>query len=366
MKLGTFLSLGALAATTLTACSLLLPFNPDGQPCDALGACEVGYGCVDENGARVCRLGADAGVDCSRCPAGGCIPGTNECLPNTCQYKICPANFECVETEAGPACRTIPTGADSLGFLCYDDTGCTPYGTSRRCMMGAIPTATDGTLRNGICVDTCTIDNKCVNPAFSCREFQLGPDAGVTRVCLPTNTITACNSNEACARASLVCTVFDHPELGPLTACDTAVPSGVGVGQSCVRTPPDAGTATFCANGLCAPDPAEVPNQNSTCLEVCGANTCSGQYCAPVQFAVQDSIRYVPMCIPQISNCFSCEADPLSCKPDAPHCTLYNGAPRCLGECTPGVTQNQCPPSYKCAAVDAGTFRCVPESDACP
>jgi hypothetical protein len=49
-----------LAALALTACSLLLDFGPEGQPCDSRNQCTPGYACRD--GGCVESPGSDGGT----------------------------------------------------------------------------------------------------------------------------------------------------------------------------------------------------------------------------------------------------------------------------------------------------------------
>ncbi|MBX5482604.1 MAG: hypothetical protein IRZ16_12315 [Myxococcaceae bacterium] len=367
MKIRTPILFVALGFAFGSACSLILSFNPEGQPCDAAGQCLEGYGCVDGK----CHKGADGGIDCALCPAGGCVPGTHTCLPNTCEFKICQAGFECVDANdgAGPQCREIPPGPTTLGFAkCFDDTGCYAMGPSvRHCLIGAVPSRITGTVRGGVCVEECGPEDTCATPGAVCRSFVLGADAGVTKVCLPPNTLTACTSDEGCARAHLVCTVFDHPATGPIEACDLPLASGAKPGQSCVRRGEDGGV--LCESGLCIPDPDTASSTTAVCGQTCDTNTCVGEYCAKVEYQVDspgEPIRYLPMCIPQLSNCADCAGNPTgTCQPDAPHCVPFNGESRCLGACTPDAGALRCPDHYACTELDAGFF-CTPESGACP
>lgn len=367
MKLKTPLLLVAAGALFASACSLILPFDPEGQACGEFNRCLDDYGCVD----GMCVKGADAGsFDCRECPIGDCVPGTNSCLPNTCQYKICQAGFECVEDPngAGPQCRSIPVGPGNLGFGgCFSDDGC--HGSNRRCMLGAVPTQAVGPIRGGICVEECGPNDTCTLNSATCRSFNIGLNAGVTKVCLPTNTLTSCSNSQTCARANLVCTVFDNPLTGPITACDLPLSTGAKTGEACVRRNDDGGTV--CANGLCVPDPATGASGTPVCAQTCDPNSCISEYCAPVEYqlpSVNQAIRYVPMCISNISNCFSCAAGPTTtCKPDAPHCVEYNSASRCLGACTASLDGGafQCPADYQCTQLDAGSF-CTPVTGVCP
>lgn len=359
MNARTLLMLSVAGALCLSACSLLLDFDPEGQPCDASGACLEGYGCVEGR----CVLGADAGIDCAQCPSGRCFPDRNECLPNTCEFRICNATFYCDEDGGvGPTCKSV--APDTLGGTCYSDTGC---GVNRRCMLGAIQAESTGNPRGGFCVESCGPLDTCPMGSV-CRGFPLGLDAGETRVCLPSNAVYSCVNDQSCVRPGQppsVCTVFDHPEVGPIKACDAPLSVGAQTGEPCAR---DRDAGTFCVNGLCVP-PTPEATEPSVCANTCDATTCpAGQTCTPVPFAVQKGgvIRYVPMCVTAQTACVLCTATPDVCGVDAPYCENFGGEGRCFGACTPGAGSQQCADGYSCMALDAGTNRCVPTSFACP
>lgn len=358
MKLQTPLIAAAASFLALTACTLLLPFDPEGQKCDSANQCLEGYGCVD----GVCKKGAPPANDCAQCPTGACRPGTTECEPPTCATTVCQAGAECVDDPtSGPTCQIISAGDTTLGFTCFDDNGCLrPMGGGvRRCLLNAIPTQT-GTVRGGVCVEECGADDTCTTPNAVCRTFPVGATDGGTKVCVPANTLTACSSNATCAKAGLVCTVFDNPALGPVTACDAPLSAAGITGDACVRSGDTSDGGVFCANGLCV-----AGATGSACSELCGSNGCASGTCAPVGFAVQSAIRYVPMCIPQASNCAACTDDPNACGADAPHCTQFGSDSRCLGGCTPDAGIDQCPEGYECTVLGSAP-RCTPIGGACP
>jgi hypothetical protein len=358
----------ALCATALLlgACSLLTDFSLEGVPCDPANAppCLEGFGCVDGK----CVAGADAGFDCALCPSGECIPGAAQCLPPSCEQRVCAAGYQCEVSNGVPTCRSVPEG--KLGQFCFSDNDCRrsgdPAHQNRVCMRGAVQLQTTGQLRSGVCVEPCGAEDTCTTEGAECRPFTLGADAGTTRVCLPRTAMTACTSNPVCQKGQLVCTVFDHPETGPITACDQPLNQGAAPGLPCVRTTGDGGT--LCANGLCIPQ-VTVADQPAFCGELCDEGTCALGTCQQVEFGVENVIRYVPMCVVEPTRCTACDADPARCRPDAPRCTAFGGALVCLGACTPGASGPlQCPEGHECQALGAGTASfCVPlQGMACP
>jgi hypothetical protein len=60
----------------LSACSLLLDFDPEGQPCDDRNQCLEGYTCVDAGCTASDTPGADAGPDAGTRSDAGTDAGT--------------------------------------------------------------------------------------------------------------------------------------------------------------------------------------------------------------------------------------------------------------------------------------------------
>ena len=56
-------SLWCLAALSLSACSLITDFDPEGQPCDTQGRCLEGYVCRNKMCVESPGSGTDGGVD---------------------------------------------------------------------------------------------------------------------------------------------------------------------------------------------------------------------------------------------------------------------------------------------------------------
>ncbi|MGA9523157.1 MAG: hypothetical protein WBV82_16945, partial [Myxococcaceae bacterium] len=242
-----------VGALVMSACSLLLDFDPEGQPCGEFEECLEGYSCVDGE----CRSGSVPIFDCSACPSGGCLPGRDECVPNTCAFKVCPAGERCEDVAAaGPICRPIPV--TELGAKCLGDADCAFDGGSRLCLRGAVQDeASGGALREGVCVEPC-LDDGCSTAGALCRNFALGLDAGVTKLCLPMETLTPCAVDAECERGGAVCTVFDHPDAGALTACDRPLEAGAPVGDACVASTAGGVAGSLCTNGLCIPTSASL------------------------------------------------------------------------------------------------------------
>lgn len=362
-------ALGA-ALVSASGCSFLLSYDPEGQPCDSSGECLAGFVCVNDQ----CVRAPDGGVDGCACRAGEfCSPSTRKCLPNTCEYRRCGVGQSCDDDGGTPTCRDIVQ--PNLGSICSNDSQC---GDPKRvCYRGAVQmNSNGGDLRTGACVETCSGPGQpCQTPGAQCRTFSLGADGGQVFLCVPDAVFTPCINDDACRDHGLVCTVFDHPAIGPATFCDTPLPSGAAIGQACVVNTIEAGGGKLCANGLCVPR-QPIAGQQSVCGELCdlvdGVSTCPPPHvCTLVEFAVDPRaaspvFRMVPMCVPQETRCRVCTTNPAACGPDGPRCTRIDQL-RCLPACTPDAgTTPACPPGYACTGLDAG-YRCVPESVAtCP
>ena len=346
----------------LSGCSLM-DFSLEGVSCHPLdNPCLSGYGCVDGQ----CIAGADAGIDCSTCPTGECLPGTNECRPFSCDGRPCRAGYKCEIINGVPECPSV--GEGMLGQFCYQDSDCRrsgdPAHQNRGCLRGAVQLATTGDLRSGVCVEPCASDDTCPAEGSECRTFTFGIDAGVTKACLPRYALSACARDSDCSggKDPLVCTVFDHADIGPLTACDMPLAEGAGTGAACVRSPSAGGA--LCANGLCVPQ-SPTGSQQAFCGEPCDEGTCTLGTCQRVEFAVDTVVRYVPMCVVNPSRCGDCSAGAQACRADAPWCTTFGGDQVCLGACSPSATGDfQCPPGYACEATQSGN-RCTPVTGSC-
>lgn len=353
----------SLAAVVGAGCSLLVNFDPEGQPCDDQGGCLAGYGCVD----RRCVKGADGGTSvCGTCgPGMKCLENTRSCVPNTCQYTRCVVGSICTEDTGTPVCR--PVQSPALGHPCVEDVDCSVNGANRFCLRGAVQSDNaEGTLRTGICVERCPqFGGACLTSGATCRPFALGLDAGVTSLCVPDNLLASCRTNDDCIDPSFVCTVFDNPNLGPATLCDAPLTTGTQPFLPCTSSKADGGTLPYCGNGLCIPqDP--IAAVQPTCGSLCNEGTCAtSQVCRPVEFTVKGTPRFIPMCIPAPSACKPC-ADSSSCNADAPRCTLVGTRNLCLADCVPdGGTANSCPGDTTCQATGTNQFHCLPPAG-CP
>lgn len=349
---GLVLLLGAVGA----GCSFVLSFDPAGLPCP----CAEGFACVEGSCRRV-----QGGAACGGCgPGQRCQIATGTCVEDTCAVRRCPAGQVCSESEGAPRCKDIRS--PGLGFLCIDDNQCANTGANRFCYRGAVQQpAAGGALRPGVCVERCPAPKAaCLTPGAVCRAFPLGVDAGTTHLCLPWDVLGPCVNDLGCADDNLVCTVFDHPVLGPATVCDAPLRVGVPVGRACVLSTVTSPGGSLCRNGLCVPRTAAA-GQSQTCAEPCDVDTCpSGQTCALVEFSLRGVVRHLPMCVASPTRCASCDAA-ASCGPDAPRCAPLAGGGRCLAGCSAdGGGFPVCPPEYACGTAGGG-LHCVPEGGSC-
>lgn len=347
-------------ALTLSACSLLLDSSPEGLPCDQ-GRCLEGYGCVDGK----CVQGAP--VD----QCGGCAPDERcgadslQCLPASCAGRKCGAGQRCEEASGLARCVLIdPPG---LGRLCVTDAECAADAPGRLCMQGAIKSRLTGDSAKGICVEPCGIGGQCSSAQARCERFALGLDAGVSSLCVPANSFYACINDRSCRdNGELVCTLYDHPALEPISLCDEPLPQGASIGERCVERLDQGDGGNLCKNGLCLPqiNGEQIPRG---CAEPCELGTCAAsQLCLPSELTlVSSAIRHVPVCVSSSTQCLDCSAGVASCGVDAPHCVPFESSFRCLSACSPDAGFRACPEAQQCADLDGGNY-CLPTSLSCP
>jgi hypothetical protein len=338
MTLERFLLLAGSAAAVLTACSLMTRWDREGLPCDEGRRCDPGYCCGSDDKCHLPEPGVCA--ICEDCALKACNADSTACLPDTCENRICPVNYQCVPSAGGSACE--PVAPNALGRNCMDDAQCGPVppGARRLCLRGSI-LAADGGYRNGICAELCQADGGCLTPGVVCRRFTVALDSRATELCLPANAVDPCATDAACGALGHVCTVFDSLAAGPLTACDTPLDTGGDLGAPCARSP----TGPLCKDGLCIPTGA-----SSMCSATCDVACASGT-CAPVQFGA----HYAPMCVLQVTRCQSCSTS-TDCGADAPTCVQFLTEQRCVGPCIPDAGVHACPEGMSCNPFPSGTF----------
>jgi hypothetical protein len=345
-----------LATLAATGCTLLLNFDPEGQPCGPGSACLGGYGCTPQH---ICSKGFDAGPSdaCGGCPAGQrCLPVSKQCVPNTCANKKCPVGYSCVSDGGSLGCVGVAAG--QVGSSCSNTAQCI---SPLVCWLGPILVRQPAlTQQAGSCVLPCSgPTGTCAGDGgLTCQAFPIGLDAGAAYLCLPPDLIWPCVNDAQCTDDGLTCTTYDEPSIGAGNVCDLPAPGGVSPASAC--SPFDGGP--LCANGLCLPHlPPAGPD--ARCGELCDQGTCpAGQFCREVEVDLQDR-RFVPMCLSAASACTSCAAgsDAGPCGPDAPACSALDGGIVCLADCADGGMV--CPPSTLC---DAVSHFCVPVGGTCP
>lgn len=350
--------LASLALAGAGACSLILNFDPEGQPCDGHGRCLPGYACQ----AGACKKVSVPNDPCGGCPLGQrCDRATVACVPDSCVLHRCPAGTACVEQSGVTSCETVAPPA--LGSSCTDDASC---GAGRVCWRTSVQSDLGGgALGPGVCVEPCPVSGGCLTTGAVCRTFAVPLRSTPVTACLPQNVLSACASDSACADDGLVCTIFDHPLLGAATLCDAPRATGAAVGEACAVTQGSAGDA-LCKNGLCVPRTFE-PSQSPRCSQVCNETSCpSGQQCVLTEFQLLGAVRQMPLCVASPALCGACPSGPVDCAPDAPRCSTIAGSKRCLPACTGDAgPSSACPSGFACAAIDGGA-RCVPVSGTCP
>ena len=383
-----FILVLALAGTA--ACSLLIPFNPEGLPCGTVEACLPGYACVD----GLCRASTTPQDPCSFCRADErCKPDKSGCERKTCANTPCPVGETCQETGGVPLC--VPRTAPAAGSPCAVDADCDSTTTTRVCARGQRPRLMpDGGTSFGICLYRCLSTGGCSdNNTMTCTDFRSGLDAGTGKACIGSDTLVSCKEDTDCTALSpdFTCAQFAHPRLGLVQACDLAVPGGAQLGEACGTAVPavavpsgpaldggvgdagisdggalDAGPAPLvrCARGTCV----GTRDGGTACAPSCLLGGCAApDGCRAVE-AVLGGVNIRPSACVESTDCAPCRAD-FSCGGDAPHCSeLRDGGFSCLMSCTgpPDGGSPVCPPGYECLSLTGG-LRCVPELPAtCP
>lgn len=330
----------------LWSCSLLTTFDPESQPCDALGDCLAGYACVE----GLCRaLDSGAGACAPACASGEqCVRGA--CYATQCGALSCGTGAVCLEGACQPAaCAGVGCDAASL---CVVGT-CEP----RQC--GAASCSPGQACRNGACVDVACTGVTCA-AGLQCRQGAcVGCAASETRCgdgrdddcdgkldCADSDCAAqACDDGDVCTEgetcASGACQRGGPKRCAtPPSACQS--PQGTceaGTGR-CLY--PDLNDATICGStaalrccsGVCV----DLTRDTGSCGG-CGTTCAQGQACQPLEQS-------------------GCAAEPANL---SGRCGCGSGAP-CprgqictLGHCSP-VDATQCstnqsvPPATTCAS----------------
>lgn len=255
-----FLSL-VLAAT---GCSLLVQFDPETQPCDALGFCRLGYVCVPspDGDGGTCRsddggVTADGGAD-----AGNCASRETSCgdgLDDDCDQQV-----DCLDTDCG-------------GLACDDRNQCTTGDTCQA-----------GTCRGARTVTCNAPTNDCLQATGSCDPTSgecLYP-AKVDGAACGTNTASRCCSGQC---KNLTTSVTDCGGCG--LACAAAQSCVPIEATQCLSGMQPIDTSARCQCGLNVPCPKE---------QVCGSNglcrPVDPTQCAPGQFMADGGTGCLTYC----------------------------------------------------------------------
>ncbi|MBM4378679.1 MAG: hypothetical protein FJ086_05160 [Deltaproteobacteria bacterium] len=380
----------ALTLAGTAACSLLIPFNPEGLPCGTGEACLPGYACVE----GVCRASTTPQDPCSYCRADErCKPDKSGCEPKTCANTPCPAGEICREMGGVPLC--VPREAPLAGHPCAVNADC-DVTTGRVCARGQRPRRLpDGGTGDGICITPCLdAAQGCVgSEPLTCAEYRSGLDAFTGRACLAADTLLPCKADADCTALSpdFTCAQFAHHKLGGfIQACDLPVPGGAQLGEACGTALPSpsvppapvdggvrdggsadggalgagAGPPVRCARGSCVMS----PDGGTACAPSCLLGGCAApDECRTVEVTLGNlSIR--PAACVEATGCEACSTD-LSCGGDAPHCTsMPDGGKACLIACwmVRDGGSAACPAGQACQQFGTES-RCVPAAPAkCP
>ena len=279
------LMLLAAPLLVLGACSLLLSFDPNGQPCDADHRCLTNYQCL--NNVCVAVDGGTAGCNPACATGNRCLESTNTCVQDTCANRQCPVGSACASNGSGTTC--VPVTAPNLGQPCTADTDCNVGVGARFCFIASVLSG-GGSSRTGFCAERCTASSGCMTSGATCAPYLLGLDAGRADLCLPEKLVTPCTDDSTCRSEGFVCTVYGNATLGAISLCDAPYTPGARTGQSCGPASADGGTP--CANGLC------ISTAAIACRVLCDGSCDAGSTCSLVDFAAPGGTRKIPACIP--------------------------------------------------------------------
>jgi hypothetical protein len=381
-RFGRFLVPLALFCAAAVACSFIVNFNQNGQPCsaDAVQPCLPNYYCDMSGGPPgVCRSGQapDSGTvvgPCGGCPAGQvCLANRNLCVDSaSCEALACPTGQSCVIADGGPGCRPI---SGALGMTCTTDRECflAMQQAGSICVLPAVndPSADGGVVaRPGFCSLDCSSAQKCP-PGSACVTLSAASHSGQVSLCLvseadggSSNALLhaplACSRNLDCADfANLTCMVFDNGTL-PLNEavsfCDKGVLDGAGFGTPCRRA-----ATPLPVNGICLPSNAvDAGSVGSLCVDKTdcpfGENCILAEYpTVPSLYQPGLQLRRIDACYGQPSSLCQACVSAAACSADSPHCLVVaDGGTSCVTLCT-DATDGGPPNTAPCPSGSCGT-----------
>lgn len=329
----------------LAGCSLLVRFDPEGQPCDASNGCLPGYACQEQ----LCRA-VDAGVDVCE-PA---CTGTERCVRGTCFQTAC-GTATCADGAVCLGGRCSPTAC--AGVECASTDQCVA-GTCEAKRCGAVDCRPGEACRGGACVDvscqglTCPSGLRCTQGAcVSCALRETACTDGLDDDCdgdvdcadsdcatQPCDDGDPCTVNERCTSGACprgqakVCNAPPSSCLAALGTCEA------GTGRCLYPSLADATlcgtTATQrCCSGVCV----DLTQAASHCGG-CGLTCATGRTCVPLD---QSSCGNEPA-----NTSGRCACGTSTDCPNGQICTMGACAPASANQCAPN---QQVPPATVCA-----------------
>ena len=249
------LALLIASCVALTACSLIVQFDPNMQPCDEAGLCGPNAVCVNS----LCKfndggLTFDAGVDAGNCAARETrctdgldddCDGVKDCADGDCAGQRCEDGDPCTvgETCVNNACpRGAAKDCSAPSTPCQTARGtCSP--DSGVCLYGALPEGTScgstvgARCCGGACINTSVNSANCGGCGIACGTGQLcqsiNQSSCATREPVDTSGRCSCSAGVPCPMGQSCVSGFCVPVLPSHCATGENIAMSVGCQPYC-------------------------------------------------------------------------------------------------------------------------------------
>jgi hypothetical protein len=223
-----------VVSCALTACTAIVQFDPETQPCDESGACLDHYACV----SGFCKyndggITLDAGVD-----AGNCAARETKCGDGI--DEDCDGMKDCADSDcAAQACND--GDLCTVGETCSASTGTCQRGTAKDCSSPSPCQTARGTCQptTGMCVYAAQVDGTSCGSTVAARCC-----AGS---CINTNSsVTNCGGCGIICGAAQACQSINASSCSNTEPVDTSGRCGCSASVACPN-------GQSCVSGFCVP-----------------------------------------------------------------------------------------------------------------